>query len=61
MSPAATEIGARHYAVRATITPEQWAVINREAQARMMGAFTAATTAERLEQIFEAEAKRGLG
>lgn len=58
MSPAATEIAAKHFATRATITPEQWAVIEREMQARTMGAFTGATWSARLHKLFEIEAKR---
>lgn len=47
-----------HFSVRATITPEQWAVIELEGQARNMGAFTGATFANRLERLFETCARR---
>ena len=53
MSPAAREYAARHFATRATITADQWAVIDLERQAQTMSAFTGATITRRMEKLFE--------
>jgi hypothetical protein len=51
-----TERAARHFATRATITPEQWEVIRLEQRAADMAWCVPGSMAERLARLFEIEA-----
>ncbi len=59
LSQLAAEKAAHHYTVRASITPEQWSVINREALCDRASTLNGKSPRDNLYAILEREARDG--